>query len=102
MSIKMSLEEEMVNIMSAYDPQVGCVEEDKVAFWEEMDRCLSETPAEERLIIGGDLNRHVGQCREVIGRVHGGWGVGEINEGEKIVDCAMAFDLAIVNTWFGR
>ena len=37
----------------------------------------------------------------MIGRVHGGHGIGERNaEGESIVDFAMSFDMAIVNTFF--
>ena len=40
---------------------------------------------------------------EEIERIHGGWGMGDRNdEGVKIVDTAMAFDLAIVNTFFEK
>ncbi|XP_066953239.1 uncharacterized protein [Macrobrachium rosenbergii] len=79
----------------------GCDEVEKVAFWEEMDRQLSEIPAEERLIIGGDMNGHVGRTTEGIERVHGDWGVGERNdEEERVMDCAVSFYLAIVNTCF--
>ncbi|XP_066964196.1 craniofacial development protein 2-like [Macrobrachium rosenbergii] len=92
-----------VNTVGAYGPQAGCDEVKKVAFWEEMDRQLSEIPAEERLIIGGNMNGRVGRTREGIERVHGGWGVGErIDEGERVVDCAVSFDLAVVNTWFEK
>ena len=36
-------------------------------------------------------------------RIHGGWGVGEKNEeGERVTDFAMAFDLSIVNTFFEK
>ena len=55
------------------------------------------------MIVGGNLNGHVGISREAIGRIHGGWGVGEKNEvGEGITDFAMAFDLSIVNTFFEK
>lgn len=57
----------MANMVSANAPIVSCGEE-TVAFGEEMDW----VPAEERFIIGGDLNEHVGRSREVIERVHGG------------------------------
>ncbi|XP_066947057.1 uncharacterized protein [Macrobrachium rosenbergii] len=100
MVVKLCLGGKIVNIMSAYAPQAGCDEAEKVAFLEEMDRQLSEIPAEEGLIIGGDMNGHVGRTREGTERVHGGWGVGERNdEGEGVVDCAVLFDLAIVNNW---
>ncbi|XP_066973217.1 craniofacial development protein 2-like [Macrobrachium rosenbergii] len=49
------------------------------------------------------MNGHVGRTREGIERAHGGWGVGGRNgEGERVVDCAVSFDLAIVNTWFEK
>ena len=41
--------------------------------------------------------------REGIERIHGGWGMGDRNdEGEEIVETALAFDLAIVNTFFEK
>ena len=55
------------------------------------------------MIVGGDLNGHVGISREAIERIHGGWGVGEKDEeGERVTDFAMAFDLSIVNTFFEK
>ena len=58
---------------------------------------------DERVIVGGDLNGHIGRSRDLIERIHGGWGMRDRNdEGEKIVDTAMAFDLAIVNTFFEK
>ncbi|XP_066963164.1 uncharacterized protein [Macrobrachium rosenbergii] len=83
MVVKLCLDGKVVNIVSAYAPQAGWDEVEKVTFWEEVDRQLSEIPAEERLIIGGDMNGHVGRTREGIERVHGGWGVGERNDEEE-------------------
>ncbi|XP_066953396.1 uncharacterized protein [Macrobrachium rosenbergii] len=84
-------------------PQAGCDEVEKMAFWEEMNLQLSEIPVEKRLIIGGDMNGHVGRTREGTEKVHGGWGVGERNdEGKRLVDCAVSFDLAFVCTWFEK
>ena len=103
MVIKLCMEGEMVNIACVYAPQAGCEEEEKESFWEEMDQELSGIPAGERLIIGGDMNGHIGRNRVGIERVHGGWGVGMRNaDGERLVDCFVSFDLAIVNTWFEK
>ena len=67
-----------------------------------MDQELSATLDDERVIVG-DLNGHIGRSRDGIERIHGGWGMRDRNdEGEKIVDTAMAFDLAIVNTFFEK
>ena len=75
----------------------------KRKFWEQMDQELSATLAGERVIVCGYLNGYIGKSKEGIERIHGGWGMGDRNdEGEKIVDTAMAFDLAIVNTFFDK
>ena len=101
MSVKLGVEETVVNIICAYAPQVGCTEEEKETFWGQMDQELSSTLDDERVIVGGDLNGHIGRSRDGIERIHGGWGMRDRNdEGEKIVDPAMTFDLAIVNTFF--
>ncbi|XP_068207433.1 craniofacial development protein 2-like [Palaemon carinicauda] len=82
MSLKLGLEATIVNVVCAYAPQPGCKKE-KDTFWEEMDQELGKIPARERVIIGGDLNGHLGICREGIERVHRGWGVSERNDREK-------------------
>ena len=56
----------------AYAPQVGCEEEVKEDFWRQLER------------------------------VYGGWGVGETNAGERLIDFAVAFDLTIVNTFYEK
>ena len=101
MKIKLMLSEEVLNVISAYAPQVGCDVEEKSLFWQELDEVLTSIPDEERVVLGGDLNGHIGTDRRVISRIHGGLGMGERNEeGESIVDFAMAFDMALMNTFF--
>ncbi|XP_068215879.1 uncharacterized protein [Palaemon carinicauda] len=57
----------------------------------------------ERVIVGADLESHVGNWNEAIGRVHGGHGIGESNtEGESVVDFAVSFDMTKVNTFFKK
>ncbi|KAL6566485.1 hypothetical protein OROGR_002100 [Orobanche gracilis] len=57
----------------------------------------------EKLIIGGDLNGHVGVSRDGFESVHGGFGFGDMNEaGNGILDFALAYDLGIMNTWFEK
>ena len=40
MSIELGFEEMVVNIMCAYAPQMGCIENEKETFWEHMDQEL--------------------------------------------------------------
>ena len=103
MSVKLGIGETVVNVICAYAPQVGCEDEEKETFWRQMDQELRAIPEGERVIVGGGLNGHVGISREAIERIHGGWGVGEKNEeGERVTDFAIAFDLSIVNTFFEK
>ena len=44
MTIGLGLEEMVINIMCAYAPQVGCIENEKEIFFEHMDQELSATP----------------------------------------------------------
>ena len=55
-SIELGLEDMVVNIMCAYDPQVGCIGNEKEMFWEHMDQELSATQDGESVIVGGDIN----------------------------------------------
>ena len=56
----------------------------------------------EKVIIGGDLNGHVGMNgRESTS--HGNKGLGVRNEeGDRVVEFANTFDLVIANTWFTK
>ncbi|XP_068250755.1 craniofacial development protein 2-like [Palaemon carinicauda] len=66
-----------------------------------MDAVMIATEIEERLVVEGDLNGHIGCNRENINKMRGGHSIGEMNEeGELITDFAMAFDMAINNTFF--
>ena len=49
--------------------QVGCAEEEKETFWEQMDQELSATLDDERVIVGGYLHGHIGRSREGIERI---------------------------------
>ncbi|XP_063878129.1 uncharacterized protein LOC135110104 [Scylla paramamosain] len=96
MNIKLMYGKVTINIITVYAPQVGCSIEEKEDFWEQMDVQITGIGKEERIILGGDLNGHVGRNKNAIERIHGGWGVGERNEeDENVVDFAVAFDRVI-------
>ena len=82
MGVRLGIGETVVNVICAYAPQVGC-EEDEKETWRQMDQELKAIPTTETVIVGGDLNGHVGISREAIERMHGGWGVGERTRKEK-------------------
>ncbi|KAK3549277.1 hypothetical protein QTP70_034483 [Hemibagrus guttatus] len=103
MSLKLEIEGVMLNVVSAYAPQVGCELEEKERFWSELDEVMESIPTGERMVIGADFNGHVGEGNtgdeEVMGKV----GVKERNlEGQMVVDFAKRMDMAVVNTYFQK
>ena len=68
-----------------------------------MDSLIRVVPSSEKLFIGGDLNGHVGTTSTGFKAVHGGFGYGSRNqEGEEVLEFAVAFDLMIANTFFRK
>ncbi|KAI5100145.1 hypothetical protein C0J45_9131 [Silurus meridionalis] len=61
MNVKLEVEGVMINVISAYAPQVGCEMEEKERFWSEFDEVVDGVPRKERLVIGADFNGHVGE-----------------------------------------
>jgi exonuclease III len=74
----------VLNVISAYAPQVGLSESSKSQFWEDLDSMVSTVPISEKVFIGGDLNGHVGATNVGYERVHGGFGYGSRNEGGRM------------------
>ena len=53
---------------------------------------MQELILDARIIVCGDLNGHVGSNRRGCEEVHGGYGIGEVNEeGVKVLDFAVAY-----------
>jgi hypothetical protein len=64
---------------------------------------VSSVSISERLFIGGDLNGHVGSNRVGFDGVHGGFRYGSRKqEGEGILNFALAYDLIVANTRFRK
>ena len=61
MKIKLVLEGNLMHGISAYAPQGGKMQEEKEEFWGIMDNSIGNIPENEILVIGGDLNGHVGR-----------------------------------------
>lgn len=62
-----------------------------------MDEVIQRISGTGETVIGGDMNGHAGCDRTGYDRVHGGYGFGIRNdEGGKVFDSAIAYDLAIM------
>jgi hypothetical protein len=53
MSIKMVVGDEVLNVVSAYAPQVGSDASSKQEFWEDSEEVVEHVPIGEKLVIGG-------------------------------------------------
>ncbi|PWA80379.1 craniofacial development protein 2 [Artemisia annua] len=103
MKITLFIDKETVHVISAYAPQVGRSEEEKKSFWDSLDELVRECPPDQRLIIGGDLNGHIGAATDGYAGVHGGFGFGVRNdEGRSILEFTTAHDLVVANSFFKK
>ena len=60
--LKMELDGVMLNVISVYVPEVGCIREEKKTFWLDLDETVEKIPRNERIVVGADLNGHVGEA----------------------------------------
>ncbi|GKD73213.1 craniofacial development protein 2-like protein [Tanacetum coccineum] len=101
MAISVVIDGEAVNVISAYAPQVGLSDAEKKRFWDALDELVREYPTDERLIIGGDLNGHIGAATDGYEGVHGGFGFKDRNkEGHTILEFATAHEMVVANSFF--
>jgi hypothetical protein len=100
--VKLLVGDLIFNIISAYAPQIGLNESIKRQLCEQLDALVSSVPISEKFFIG-ELNGHVGSTRIGFDGVHGGFGYGNRNqEGEGILNFALAYDLFVANTLFRK
>ena len=103
MAMKLEVNGSILNILSAYAPQVNNSMEEKNDFWEDLDELIESILKEERIYLGVDLNGHVGEGKIGDEEIMGRYGAGTRNkEGSMVVDFGKRIDLAIVNTYFKK
>ncbi|KAF7703561.1 hypothetical protein C0J45_1013 [Silurus meridionalis] len=103
MNVKLEVEGVMINVISAYAPQVGCEMEEKEKFWNELDEAVEGVARNERLVIGADFNGHVGEGNRGDEEVMGRYGFKERNvEKQMVLDFAKKMKIAVVNVYFKK
>ena len=60
-AIKLEVKGSILNIVNAYAPQVNNSMEEKNDFWEDLDGLIKSVSKQERIVLGADLNGHVGE-----------------------------------------
>ena len=77
--------------------------EEKNDFWEDLDGLIESISKEDRIVLGADLNGHVGKGNIADEEIMGRYGAGTRNkEGSMVVDFGKRMDLAIVNTYYKK
>ncbi|KAI5090479.1 hypothetical protein C0J45_19340 [Silurus meridionalis] len=103
MIVNLEVEGMMINVISAYAPQVCCEMEEKERFWSESDEVVDGVHRNERVVIGSDFNGHVGEGNRGDEEVMGRYGFKERNvEGQMVVDFAKRMEMAVVNTYIKK
>ena len=102
-NVKLAYGNSILNVISAYAPQVGCPHEQKSQCYEHLEQRMRNIKPGEEIIIGADLTGHVGRDRSGFEQEHGGHSFGDRNEeGDDVLRFAEAYNLGIVNTFFQK
>lgn len=103
MVVRVRVGKVILNLISGYAPQVGRMMEEKEEFYIELGKVLLGIEENEMVMLAGDLNGHVGEGTDGYEGVHGGKGFGNRNEeGDMILEFAMAHSLVVMNTCFEK
>ncbi|XP_071713345.1 uncharacterized protein [Rutidosis leptorrhynchoides] len=103
MSVRLVIQEVTYTVISAYALHAGLGAAEKRHFWESLNEVVRMCHPDHRLLIGGDLNGHIGTNAEGYQGAHGGFGYGVRNEeGLYILDFVVAHDLVVANSFFKK
>merc|ERR1712179_890452 len=99
--IKLVCGKKIIHFFSAYAPQSGRSNKEKLDFRECLSDRVHEIPEEDIVIVGGDFNAHLGRERIGFEDVLGKFTIGDRNaDGEELLQLCQQNNLKILNTWF--
>ncbi|KAL8567281.1 hypothetical protein ACOMHN_023324 [Nucella lapillus] len=84
-----------------YAPTMTNQDEDKEAFYQQLDEVVRRVPADNKLIILGDVNARIGSKHTTWEGIIGQHGIGyENSNGKRLLSLCSQHKLAITNTFF--
>ena len=90
-----------ITVVHCYSPTNDSSEYEKDQFYSSLPTVSEHVPYHDVLVVMGDLNAKIGNENAGLERATGKHGCGKINEnGERLVDFCLDFDLAIGVTLF--
>ena len=102
MMVKLIVGKCLMNVVAACAPQTGRSQEEEDNFWEAVWKLIEGIKKTERIMLGGDLNGHVGKESDGYEGVHGGQGYGVRNAGERILEFCEAAGMIVCGTQFRK
>ena len=103
MKVKIVIGKVIYQVFSVYAPEVGRSEEEKSEFWEKLEDEVAGISGEECVIVGRDMNGHIGDMRVGYEEVVGCFGYGVHNcEVMAILDFCKNQNLVVLNTLFKK
>ena len=102
MLLKLVVGDVIVTFLSVYAPQVGLEDSIKERFYDELIDVVTKLGESEIVIPCGDWNGHIGRRAMGYEGVHGGFGYGVRNTGERLLEYADATDSVICNSYFKK
>ena len=98
MLLKVLVGKRVVTIISTYAPQQGLSDDANEKLYADLILHTSKVDEKEVIILGGDMNGHVGKTTAGYEDVHGGFGYGVRNAvGERILEFGLALDMVVFN-----
>ena len=102
-SIKAVFGDSVWHYFSLYAPQVGRPASEKQEFWERVEEEIGRVPPNDGLVVGGDVNAHVGVDIAGYEEVLGVYGYGVRNpEGITVLDLCKNQGLRVLNSFFRK
>ena len=90
-TIDLVIGEQIAKVVSCYASQAGRSQIEKEEFWRQVEGVILRTGINQEVIIGGDMNSHVGQVANGFHEAYGNFGYGTRNaEDERILEFAEA------------
>ena len=103
LAIDLVIVEQIFKVVSCYAPQAGRSKIEKEEFWRQVEGVIINTDINQEVIVGGDMNGHVGQVANGFHEAHGNFVYGTRNaEGERILEFAESMGYVVTSTLFEK
>ncbi|XP_076058586.1 uncharacterized protein LOC143035604 [Oratosquilla oratoria] len=90
-----------ITLISDYAPTLTSPDEDKAAFYTQLDHTIQRVPTNDKLVVMGDFNARVGKDHRLWEGIIGHHGIGNCNaNGELLLGLCAEHQLIVTNTMF--